>query len=158
MIGSRTQRKVVQYRHQWRCQQAKERGRPEKPRLRLKRAKIYFPQRRGLKECRTEYERPDAGNDPSLMRDGHRAIPRYLGPVAMGRSPRPSHSVHEPSNSAFGSLPSVSRASHAVAAATPEPQVVITGWSRSTPPATKARRNWSAGSSLPSFTNSADGT
>src|SRR5215475_2262430 len=51
-----------------------------------------------------------------------------------------------------------SSASHKVAAATPEPQLVITGWSRSTPPAASAALILSGGNSRPFSMKVLDGT
>src|SRR5579883_857002 len=55
-----------------------------------------------------------------------------------GRSGREPHSAHEPSYRPFGLLPTDSNARVRIAAVTPEPQLVITGLSRSTPAALKA--------------------
>jgi hypothetical protein len=55
-------------------------------------------------------------------------------------------------------LPKESSASHRIAAVTPEPQLVITGLSRSTPLRMKAARIFSGEARRPFSTTSVDGT
>ncbi len=72
------------------------------------------------------------------------------GPVATGRAGSTPHSDQDPSYSARGGWPSVSRASETMAAVTPEPQVVMTGFAGSTPASAKTARRESASFSRPS--------
>src|SRR6202011_4557846 len=69
---------------------------------------------------------------------------RAAHPLTTGVSSRAPHSDHEPSYSAFGSLPSASSAIQRMAAVTPEPQLVIRGFAISTLPASKAAESLSA--------------
>src|SRR5262245_28791933 len=82
-----------------------------------------------------------------------RAYGRDRGPashVATGVSACAPHSAQEPSKSAALWMPSSNKARFNVAAETPEPQLVTTGWLESTPASTNARRSSAAGFKVPS--------